>query len=73
MKVKTSITLSKDVLEAIDKRHPNRSEFIEHLVRKELSLQLKREREAQDIALYAKYAQELNRQALESLQDQTEP
>lgn len=61
------------MLEAVDKNHPNRSELIENLVLKELSLQLKHEREAQDAALYAKYTQELNRQALESLQDQTEP
>lgn len=73
MKVKTSITLSEEVLAAIDKRHPNRSEFIENLVRRELSEQRKREREAHDAALYAKYANELNRQALESLEDQTEP
>lgn len=73
MKVKTSITLEQELLEAIDQRHPNRSEFIERLIRKELWEQRKREWEAKDAALYARYADELNRQALESLEDQAEP
>ena len=72
MKVKTSITLSEELLEAIDKQHSNRSEFIEKLIRKELREQRKRERDAHDAAIYAKYADELNQQALQTLEDQTE-
>lgn len=73
MKVKTSITLERELLEAIDERYPNRSEFIERLIRKELWEERKREWEARDAELYTRHAQELNTQALESLEDQTEP
>ncbi len=73
MKVRTSITLSEELLSAIDRLHPNRSEFIERLVRRELAEQRRREREARDAMLYTKHNQELNQQALESLEDQVEP
>ncbi len=72
MKVKTSITLSQEVLAAIDKLHPNRSEFLEKAARSYLRALRRAERDARDRALYEKYAEELNRQALESLADQTE-
>lgn len=68
MKVKTSITLSQELLKAIDQRHSNRSEFIEKGMRAYLRELKRRERDAHDAAIYAKHADELNRQALESLE-----
>lgn len=68
MKVKTSITLSQEVLAAIDKFHPNRSEFLEKAARSYLRALRRAERDARDRALYEKYAAELNQQALETLE-----
>jgi len=72
MKIKTSITLERELLEAIDRRFPNRSKFLEQAARTYLRELHRAERDARDRALYEKYAEELNRQALESLADQTE-
>lgn len=70
MKVKTSITLSEELLKAIDKRHPNRSEFIEKGMRAYLRQLRREERNAHDRAILDKYADELNREALEVLEYQ---
>lgn len=73
MKEKTSVTLSSEVLQAIDRLAGNnrsRSSFIEDLVRQHLQAQVKAERRARDLAILNKYADEMNKDADESLADQ---
>ena len=69
MKVKTSITLSKDVLRAIDERAEvkNRSEFIETALRAFLTQVIRNERNARDLRLINDHADALNREALDVL------
>jgi metal-responsive CopG/Arc/MetJ family transcriptional regulator len=68
MKIKTSITLSEELVKAIDQRHSNRSEFIEKGMRAYLRQLKREERDAHDLEILNKYADELNREALETLE-----
>lgn len=73
MKEKTSVTLSPEVLTGIDRlagtKH-SRSAFIEDILRQYLKDRVKAERKARDLALLNKFADELNRNAEEGLNDQ---
>jgi metal-responsive CopG/Arc/MetJ family transcriptional regulator len=64
MKVKTSITISEDLLEQIDERaklaEKNRSDFIEAAVRSFLQQQLRDELNARDLAIINERADALN-------------
>ena len=55
------------MIKAIDKRHPNRSEFIEQGMRAYLRQLRRAERDAHDMAIYKKYADELNKESEETL------
>ncbi len=73
MKEKTSITLSKDVLKGIDhmagsKR--SRSAFIEAVLSQYLRERKKAQRDARDLELINRHADELNRDAIEGLEYQ---
>lgn len=73
MKEKTSVTLSKEVLSEIDRvagNRQSRSALIEDVLRRFLRERAKTERRARDIAILNKYADELNRKALEGLDEQ---
>lgn len=66
MKLKTSITLSSDVLEAIDRRTPeggSRSDFIEAALRVYFSQIERDERDARDLAALNRHADRLNEEA----------
>ena len=65
MKVKTSITLSGDLLEAINQRtgHKNRSEFIETALRVFISQIFRNEQNSRDIQIINKRADYLNKEA----------
>jgi metal-responsive CopG/Arc/MetJ family transcriptional regulator len=70
MKTKTSITLSEDVLKAIDKLagpSRNRSEFIETAVRNYIAQTIRRKRNARDLELINQHADRLNQEALDVL------
>lgn len=70
MKTKTSITLSDDVLKAIDKlsgRSKNRSEFIEKAVRNYVAQMVRRGRNAKDLEIINQNANRLNEEALDVL------
>lgn len=70
MKVKTSVTLSPELLAAIDKRSGesrNRSEFIENIVRTFLHEKDREERDARDIAIINANADYLNAEAADVL------
>lgn len=76
MKVKTSVSLSDDLLRQIDGEigeHGNRSEFIERALKRYFRLQRRAERNAHDAAIYEKYADELNAETEEVLADQDDP
>lgn len=76
MKVKTSVTLSDDVLCQIDQEigeHGNRSQFIEKAVKRYFRLQRKAERDAHDAAIYRRNADEFNAETEEVLADQDDP
>lgn len=63
-----TITLERELLEATDQRFSNRLKFLEQAARLYLRELRRAERDARDRALYEKYAEELNRQALETLE-----
>ncbi len=76
MKVKTSITLSEDLLEAIDKRSgpfKNRSDFIEAAIRAYIAQMAREERNAKDLAILNRQADRLNQEAADVLAYQVIP
>ena len=70
VKVKTSITLPEELLQAIDQTDPNRSSFIEKAARQYLAALAKSRREAQDAEILNARAESLNREALDVLEYQ---
>jgi metal-responsive CopG/Arc/MetJ family transcriptional regulator len=76
MKRKTSITLSEDILEAIDKRSgdaKNRSEFIETAIRSYIAKLIQDEQNAKDLAIINQHADRLNMEAADVLAFQVIP
>jgi metal-responsive CopG/Arc/MetJ family transcriptional regulator len=75
MKEKTSITLSKEVLDLIDdhvKGAKNRSAFIELAVRTYLEIIRRQKRDQRDLAIINRLSDKLNREASEVLSYQAE-
>jgi metal-responsive CopG/Arc/MetJ family transcriptional regulator len=74
MKVKTSITLSKELLEIIDERvrlsNTNRSDFIEAAVSAFIRQQMREEQNAKDLEIINRRADYLNQEAAEVLEYQ---
>lgn len=73
MKEKTSVTLSPDVLDGIDRlasTKRSRSAVIEDILRQYIREQKKSERRARDLAILNRYADEMNRDAEDGLEDQ---
>lgn len=69
-KVKTTITISVDVLEKTDtfaKDYRNRLEFVEKALCELISKLERRRREARDIEIINKNAEELNKEAMDVL------
>ena len=76
MKVKTSITLSEDLLEAIDQRSAqfkNRSDFIESAIRAYIAQMIRDEQNAKDLAILNLQAERLNQEAIDVLSYQVIP
>lgn len=70
MKIKTSVTVSEDLLEAVDARigqAASRSEFIEGAVRSYLASPVRREHDARDLEIMNRYADEMNAEASDLL------
>ncbi len=71
MKIKTSITLSEDLLEVVDQQsreyNRNRSEFIEDALRAFLAQMLRDERNARDLEILNQRADVLNEEATDVL------
>jgi len=73
MKVKTSITLSEDLLGAINLRSGgfrNRSDFIETAVRAYIAQKVREEQNARDLAIINSRADSLNEEAADVLEYQ---
>ena len=76
MKVKTSITLSEDLLEAIDQRSAqfkNRSDFIEAAIRAFIVQMIRDEQNAKDLTIINQQADRLNQEAADVLAYQVIP
>jgi metal-responsive CopG/Arc/MetJ family transcriptional regulator len=76
MKRKTSITLSEDVLEAIDKRSgdaKNRSDFIETAIRSYIAKLIRDEQNMKDLDIINRHADRLNIEAADVLAFQVIP
>ena len=70
MKVKTSITLSEDLLKAIDEytgEYKNRSEFIEKAIQSFIRQLIRRQQDARDLEIINQRADYLNREAADVL------
>lgn len=75
MKVKTSITLSEDLLKAIDEHtgeYKNRSEFIEDAVRAFVMKLIRRQQDSKDLEIINQHADSLNREASDVLSYQAD-
>jgi len=68
MKIKTSITLSEDLLMVVDRYAPeNRSEFIEKALRVFIARLAREEQNARDVRIINEKAAALNKEALDVL------
>ena len=76
MKIKTSVTLSQDIVEAIDElagERNNRSEFIEAAVRAYIAHIVRQRQNARDLEIINRQAEALNAEALDVLSYQVIP
>lgn len=73
MRVKTSVTLPSDLLQAIDKVDDNRSAFIEKAATAYLNALDRRQRESRDLEIINRNAKRLNKEAAEVLEFQRWP
>ena len=76
MKVKTSITLSEDLLKAIDEQsgtQKNRSEFIENALRNYIGQMIRSRQNAKDLEIINSQADRLNDEAADVLSYQVIP
>ena len=76
MKIKTSITLSEEILQEVDKlsaQYGNRSMLIEQAVREFLAARARRVRDRHDIQILNRRADALNREAEDVLSYQVDP
>ncbi len=73
VRVKTSVTLPRDLLARLDRLDKNRSLLLEKAARDYLSRLDKRQRDRKDLEIIDKNAESLNREALETLAYQKLP
>jgi predicted transcriptional regulator len=74
MKVKTSVTLSEDLVRAIDRlsRNGNRSAFIEAAIEEYIAVLSRRARDERDLEILNRHADALNEEARDVLSYQVE-
>ena len=70
MRVKTSVTLPRSLLVAIDRADHNRSAFLERAAREHLARIEKQRRNARDAEILSTHATRLNQEALDVLEYQ---
>lgn len=69
-RVKISVTLPSELVQAIDRVAPNRSAFLERVAEQYLTRIAKAESDARELAIINKNARRLNRQVRETLKYQ---
>jgi metal-responsive CopG/Arc/MetJ family transcriptional regulator len=75
MKVKTSITLSEDLLKVMSEfaeEYKNRSEFIEEAIRVYIKQLIRKQQDTRDLDIINRQADSLNREATEVLKFQVD-
>jgi metal-responsive CopG/Arc/MetJ family transcriptional regulator len=75
MKLKTSITLSEDIVKYVDSsagKHQTRSEFIENALRDFIARQQQKKRDLKDLAIINRRSEKLNKEAEDVLSYQAE-
>ena len=75
MKIKTSITISEEILGSVDKytgEKGNRSEFIEKAIRSYINQLIREEKNTKDLEILNNNAERLNQEAEEVLMYQVE-
>lgn len=75
MKIKTSVTVSEDVIRAIDAllgESRNRSAFIEQALQAYIAAKTRERREAKDLEILDRYARKLNQEAQDVLSYQVD-
>lgn len=75
MKIKTSITISEELIKSIDEvfgGQKNRSEFIEKAVKHYIERQIQEERDLKDLDILNKKADKLNKEAEDVLSYQVD-
>jgi metal-responsive CopG/Arc/MetJ family transcriptional regulator len=73
MKVKTSISVDKDLLETVDtlsRHYKNRSEFIEAALQNYISQIIQKTQNARDLEIINRRADDLNKEAMDVLEYQ---
>mgnify|MGYP002713034946 CR=1 FL=1 len=76
MKIKTSITLSEELLKNVDRLavdYKNRSDFIETMLQKIVAQMIRADQDAKDIEIYHEHLDELNKEAEDVLEYQIIP
>jgi metal-responsive CopG/Arc/MetJ family transcriptional regulator len=73
MRIKTSVTLPIEIVDALDKAGDNRSRLVEEAVREYLGRRERERRDARDRAILDRFAERLNREVEDVLAYQTEP
>jgi len=73
VRIKTSITLPKDLLGRLDRVDRNRSALIERAARAYLAEMEKQARDRRDVEIIGRHAARLNREALDTLEYQRLP
>lgn len=73
MRIKTSITLSEEIVQKIDELEPNRSAFLERAAREYLGRLEKARRDARDAEIINRNSERLNREAADVLEYQELP
>jgi len=75
MKLKTSVTLSEDIVKTIDevaRAGESRSQTIERLLRERLAAEARHAADRRDLALINRHAEQLNAEAADVLQYQVD-
>jgi metal-responsive CopG/Arc/MetJ family transcriptional regulator len=75
MKVKTSVTLSEDIVKGLDKAAragENRSQTIERLLSEQLAAEARRAADRRELALINRHADQLNAEAADVLKYQVD-
>jgi len=73
MRVKTSVTLSEEIIHALDAAGGNRSRLVEEAVREYLARRQRLRRDARELEILNRHADRLNREMEDVLAYQDEP